>query len=450
MLRRLSPVIVCLVFAALGCEKKQPQGQEAAAATRPAGVPAGMTAIGEGGRVFISQKPLTAGQYVAYLEGTGQPIPDQWKHAKGGAPASDEVATGLSRQDAADCATWHMRRLPTAEEWKAGAAAVGARAYPWTADGAPASPLAEAFLVQDWLPGSDGERQARQAKDALAKTIMNERTAEVQQLRKQLEDLVGPQGSRRSEAWNQVKPAFFALMDQKKKLAELKAERETRTEVLDILTRLNLAKAKVAALLKGTEPSQAAADQAVNGYANQLAKIRADMQAVRDDLQKTTGAMQDEVVATTKALEAAGTGEAQAHAQKAQAVLAESSAPIQNAQQAATTAQALRSALQALKDTDSVLNLPGIEQIKKQTADVEKQIADLSSPDPTAAQIADVRQKMSQLGQTIDREFVQEKMLFQDLDDLVTLRAHKKAVEAGLDALKQALGKAPASKAPAA
>jgi hypothetical protein len=408
-----------------------------------------MVALGESGRLFISQKPLTTGQYVAYLEGTGQSIPDQWKRAKAGMLATDEAITGLSRKDAANCATWYMRRAPSPEEWKLAAAAVGERPYPWTADGAPASASAEVFLVQDWLAGSDAERQARQAKDALAKAILEEQTAEVQQLRKQIDDLVGPQGSRRPEVWTQLKPAFFALLDQEKKLAELKAERETRAEVLEILNRLNLSKAKLAALLKGTEPSQAAADQALNGYANQLAKIRAEMQVVRDDVQRSTGAMQDEVVSLTKALEAASGGEAQARAQQAQAVLAESSAPIQNAQQAAAVAEKLRASLQGLKETSSTLNLPTIEQIKKRTADVEKQIAELSSPDPTVAEMTDVRQKIDQLGQAIDHDFVQERLLIQDLDDLVTLRARKKAVEAKLDALKKALGKAPAAKAPA-
>lgn len=444
MLRRLDFLVICLAVAISGCEKKQPQGQGAVATARqPSAAPGGMVAIGESGRVFVSQKPLMAQQYVAYLEGVGKSVPDQWKRAR---PTADQAITGLSRNDAANCATWYMRRLPTAEEWKLAAPAVGERPYPWTADGAPASASAEAFLVQDWLPNSDGEGQAREAKDALAKTVLDEQTAEVQQLRKQLEDLVGPQGSRRPEVWNQVKPAFFALLDREKKLAELIAERETRAEVLEILNQLDLEKARVAARLKAGEPNQPAAEEAVNAYAKKLTKARTDMQRVRDDLQNSTRAMQDEVVSLTKALEAASTGEAAGRAQQAQAVLAESSAPIQNAQQGGAVAEKLRAALQGLKESNSTLNLPSMEQIKSRTADLDKQTGELSGPDPAAEKISAVRQKMAELGGIIDHDFVQEKLLFQDLEDLVTLRAHKKAVQTSLDALKKALGKAPGAR----
>lgn len=447
MFRKAAPAVICLAMLVLGCEKKKPEEATPVRVARGVvAVPAGMAAVAEGGSVFITKKPLTVGQYLQYLEATNQPIPDRWKVFAPDAPELGAPMAGLSRQETAYCATWFLKRPPTPEEWQKAAAVVSQRPYPWAADGTPASPSAEIFVVQSWAPGSDAEFQARQAKANLAHTLMAAHLGEVQRLRAELEALAGGQAAGQETTWAQIKPTFFSLLDQEKKVAELRAARGGRAEVLEILNRLAIAKAKMAAQLAAGELSPEAADKAVAAYASVLAKTRTEVQGTRDDLQKSVTAAQDEVVALTKEVESAGTGGAGAVSEQAQAALAESAGPVQSTEQAVALEAKLGAALKSLKEAGPALKLPSIEQIKARSAEADQQIKELSAEDPAVAQIRDVRQKMDQTGRTVEREFLQEKLLFQELDDLVDLRASKKAVEAKLKGLIQALGKEAAAK----
>ena len=438
MLRKAVPLAVVLVLVACGCEKKKPE-EAAPVRVTPQGLrpPTGMAPFRPGVALFISREPLTVAHYLEYLEATDQPIPEQWKAVQPGSADAARPITGLSRTEAGHCATWLMKRLPTPAEWQEAKEVIGEHPYPWTESGEAVSPDAQVFLVQDWTYGSDAEEQARRARNELPKAVLEAHVKEIERLRERLQEDLGPAGAQR---WEQLKPAFFALLEQEKSLAELRALRETRAEVLEILNQLALAKVKMGAILTLAEGETAEAQAALQAYERQLSEARAKVQSVRDDLQKAAAAMQSEVVARTKALEDAGNALAAEAARGAQAALAESTAPIQTMEQAASVAKVLRSAVAALDSARAPLSgLPRLEDIQKKATDLDGLIRELSGPDPNVAEIQTVRQKMESVGQTIDREFLQEKLLLRELNELVELRARKKAVEAKLNGLKKAM-----------
>jgi hypothetical protein len=83
--------------------------------------------------------------------------------------------------------------------------------------------------------------------------------------------------------------------------------------------------------------------------------------------------------------------------------------------------------------------VPSLEETDSRTAALDEDIQQLSGEDPAVAEIKDMHQRIAGFSEAMNREFLQEKLLFQELDELVELRARKKAVEAMLNGLKQAM-----------
>jgi hypothetical protein len=354
--------------------------------------------------------------------------------------AAEQAVTGLSRKEAGRCATWHLKRLPTTEEWQQAAAVVQPRSYPWLEDGAPAAAEAEIFLVQDWSAGTDGEAAARKAKEGLAETILKEGIENVERLRQELSDMIARRKRRQEDQWKQFKPRFFQLLESEKKLAELQARKEGRAEALEILTRFAVKKGRLAAALATTEVTPEDAEKAAKGYEDELAQARSTLQGVRETLQTSTQEQQEEVLELTRMFEQDGAVEAGRGVEDAEAVLQQAPETVEDATQAALQAETLQAAVLQLGEVSPAFEgVPSLEETESRAAALDEQIRQFSGEDPAVAEIKDMRERIAGFSEAMNREFLQEKLLFQELDELVELRARRKAVEAMLNGLKQAM-----------
>ncbi|MHC4481260.1 MAG: SUMF1/EgtB/PvdO family nonheme iron enzyme, partial [Planctomycetota bacterium] len=375
MVRKVTCLAICLTGIILGCEKKAPEPAPAPPVVkRPVAAPAGMAPVGESRSVFIAQTPLTVGQYVTYLKGTGQAIPSMHEGVEPESPRAGEPVMGLSRAEAARCATWHLRRLPTPQEWQEAAEVVGPRPYPWLDDGAATAAEAEIFLVRDWAAGSEAAARAREAKEGLRKGVLAEHAESLDQLRRKLQQMIESRYAFQSEQWKQLKPAFFSLLEKEKKLAELAARRESRAEVVEVLGRLAIEKGKLAATLKTADLTPEEEDAARDAYESKLAEVRAKTQEVREELRQSVQAQQQEVLDLTRLIEEQGTAEAAVGLQEAEAALEEGAAAPKDAAEAARMAAALEEAMGGLQGAIPAFEgMPSLEQIDERAGMLDQQ-----------------------------------------------------------------------------
>lgn len=443
---RVTPIAICLVLLVLGCEKKEAEKEAAPLLVRRGvALPAAMVPIREGVPVFITKKPVTVGEYGGYLQGTGQAMPERWRGLQPGAPVA-----GLTRKEAGRYAVWALKRLPTAQEWRQAAAVVGSRPYPWPEGAAPGAAGGDVFLVQDWPAGSDQELKARQAKAALPETILAEHKDEIAELRAQLQQATERHRTSREEQWKQLKPGFFALLEKQKELAGLRARQRAMADVLEILSEMAADKARLAVRLKTADLGPEAADAEVEAYEQKLADVRAKVQEVRQKLQQTTKELQDELVALTRRFEMVGATEVAAGLAAADVAVEADSTPPENIEQAARLAKELESALRLAGERRPAFeDFPGMDDIEGRMAQLDKQIEQISADQRLATEVETLRRKVAGLDQTINREFLQEKLLCQELDELAELRARMKAVEEKVDGLKEILGPASGAGVPA-
>ncbi|MGD2175087.1 MAG: SUMF1/EgtB/PvdO family nonheme iron enzyme [Candidatus Brocadiaceae bacterium] len=395
-----------------------------------------------GETLLITEEPVSIGQYVEFLRDTGQPVPEQWQGIRPGVAGADLPVTGLTRREAEQFAAWDMKRLPSPEEWQEADEVTAGHPYPWS-DGSPSEPGAELFLVQNWLPGSPGEQKARQRKEGLPAEILAEYQQQVDGLRQQLRQMVDRLQERRAALWQEAKPAFFNLLEKKKELA-LKEAEQRRTEVVEVLQTLLTEKGQLAVKLKTQDPDPEQADQMVQQYGRRLSDALAKVQEVRQSLEEKTKELQDEVVRLTQEFE-------EGEAERLTALSEHVRTALQGAEQEARSMegvlalrQRLRDALQEVRDRAPALEeLPTADELEQQAARLEQRIRQVAEDAELAQKVEDLRSRLKTVGETIDREFLKEDVLYKELSELVDLRARKEAIEAKLEALKAAFGEEP-------
>ncbi|NLW51350.1 MAG: SUMF1/EgtB/PvdO family nonheme iron enzyme [Candidatus Brocadiaceae bacterium] len=440
MFRQLLPAVVCVALLVTGCEKKEeatpPPVRRVVGPT--AQTPAGVTLLPGEQFVFITTRPLTVGQYMDYLEGTGQDVPVQWQDVLPGSPEAGRPVVGLSRKEAKRCAVWHMKRLPTPEEWTRAAETVRPRPYPWTEDGASVSPSAEVFLVQAYRPGSPEEQKARQEKEGLAGALLTEAVAEVQARAAELHDRIAAERTRRQLAWQEFKPAFFATVDRRRALAQERGLRAGRAEALAIVTDLAARKGGLARRIATTDMDAGQIDAEVADYGRLLAEVRANAQKARERLQAGLDTAQQAVVELSKAYEQWGASRVGLGLSEVEAMVEEAAAPPGTIALAATAGLRLDAAARRLEQMAGTGALPDMQALRAHAAQDEEQSGQLP-PDESPARMAELREKMAVFGQSIGREFLQEAEVFADLEKLIELRARKEAAEAGLQYIRDAL-----------
>jgi hypothetical protein len=432
MLRRTWPIAVCCLAFVIGCSKREPAAAPATPAGPAVSAPDGMVALQEKPPVFLTKSPVTVAEYVQYIKASRQPVPEAMRAVALGGPGGDQPVSNLTRKQADRCATWNLKRLPTEQEW-AKASAVATGPYPWggTDEAIPvATPL---YLAQDWLPGTPQEQKAQAKKQELEQALEAERAAGFGQARQELADLVKARKAAAEERWQQFKPAFFKLVEVKKHLGELNGQTACRQDVLAIVARMATAKGKVAATVALAENDP---KPAIKAYQDQLAQWRADEQTTRQSLEDKTKQLQQDVLKQTDAFD-------QLDAKTIADKFAEVDALLQQSAQAPTDARAasdlqskLVAATQDLKSAPLPFDsLPDPAALAKDAADEQKQIDTFPADKETTAKIADLKDHIQSFGQSIGQDFLDEKLLLQDLDTLPDLRSHRDAVQANLTAL---------------
>jgi len=79
----------------------------------------------------MARKPVTRGEYLAFVKDTGWRMPDSWRRT---GPTPDEQrlpVTGVTLDDARAYASWAQARLPTTAEWLAALRGDEGRRAPW-------------------------------------------------------------------------------------------------------------------------------------------------------------------------------------------------------------------------------------------------------------------------------------------------------------------------------
>ncbi len=443
-LRTLIGTSMCLLLLAPGCERKEPEGEPPLTQVRAAvTAPEGMAAVREGAAVFMSRQPISLGEYVAYLWDTEQPVPPQWEGTRPGTPGAQAPVVGLSRDEAELYAVWTMNRLPEREDWTAAAAIVGSRPYPWEDDGS-AVPDAALLLVRDWQPGSEQEQEALGLKAALPARILAGYQEAVGDVRKRIEELARDRKARVADLWSQIKPAFFNLLDKKKQLADLTARREKQGETLEILKTVLFEKGKMAAELKTQDLTPEEKEKLVQAYDEQLSNILAEIQEVRSNLQEANKKLQEQVVALTKRFEEGGALQVEVLSDAARKLLDDTAQAAASIREAVDWKVELQAVLESLEARTPILDrTPTLDDLKEAAAGMEQRIQQFGEDQEIAAQIDDVRNRIKNIGETVQREFLKEKLVFEELSGLVGLRASKEAIQATVDGLKEALGETP-------
>jgi len=444
MCRKRITLAICLVALAFGCEKKEPEKKAPVVTVTPTfATPAGMVAIQEGVPLFISKKPVSIGQYLRYLEDTGQPAPDRLRNVKPDSPGASLPVMGLTRKQAERYATWSLARLPTRQEWSRAASVIGVRPYPWPTDEQDCVAVGEIYTFRDWPDGSPGEAAARRAKGRLLDDILSDHKERIARLRERLQEALNNRQASAAQQWQQLKPALFALLDKEKKAAELSARNEAEANVLEILGRLAAAKAELAVKLKTGNLTEEQAKAEIEAYNKMLATHRTEAARARRSAEERSKQLQDQVVAVTRQLERQLAALASpAGLQGARDALNQSEGEPQDIADAARIEGLLEAAAAQLAQAPPVpRNLPDAGQVAARSAELDKQMKQHSGEDEAAARIADLKQKIKDLDEAIGQSFLQEKLFLQDLDELIPIRARMKAIEAHARALSRMLGR---------
>ena len=439
MLRRTLPIAVCCLAVVIGCGKKEPAPAGAPAAGKGAAVqaPEGMVVLGEKPPVFLTKGPITISQYVQYMKASGQPVPETMRAVALGGPGGDQPVTELTRKQAERCAAWDLKRLPTQQEWTKATTYVAGAPYPWEAVDDSARAVTPLYLVQDWLPGSPEEQRAQARRQDLVTALEAERAAGFGKARQDLADLVKARKAAADERWQQFKPAFFSLVDKQKRLAELNGQKACRQDILAILSSVAAEKGKLAAAIALHEGDTQAA---IKTYQDKLAVWRSDLQKTRQSLDDKAKELQQDVVKQTDAFDQAAAKAIADKFAEADALLQQSTQAPVEPKDAAALQSKLVAALEDLKAAPAPLeNLPDPAAVTTQVADVQQQIDKSPADKESADRIAAAKGRIQALTENVSQDFLDEKLLLQEVDTLVDLRGRRDAVQANLAALTGAM-----------
>ena len=440
MVRKLCVLAICLAALLTACKKKT--APEKPEAQRQVVAPAGVTQVPDTmPPVFISTEAVTVGEYLAFLQGTGQPVPQRFAAEEVGIGASLE---GLTLNEAQRYATWKMMRLPGAAEWTKAGKIVGDDPYPWGEELGPDEPRkgARVFLVRDWAEGSEGEQSARQKKKTLLERLLLQQTEKLTQMRGKLLEASAVAGARLRDQWEQVKPNVFKALQQAKEHAELAAREHLHESVLAMLNKVGEEKKKLINL-KVRESTREVMDEAGKQYGKFLADLRKEIQTKKEALLKKNEQLQAKALELKKNLESVGQRSSDRLRAEVGAIAEEAAAKVDSMQKALR----LQKRLEANEDN--------IKQVEKASQEVFRQVAE-----GLAARVKDLEGRIEELhkqineqqdnvrtlqdsikklSKHIEKQFLDESFLFNDLEELTGVSVRKSALEAEITELEKTL-----------
>jgi len=323
------------------------------------------------------------------------------------------------------------------------------RPYPWNEDGSPVAATAEVFLVQAYVSRSPEEGAALRDKEGLAEAVRKEYVAESTRLAEEVRDRIAAEQTRRQLAWQEVKPAFFALLEKERNLAQEKETRAGHADVFGQVDELMKAKRHLAVALVAGDLTTEQKDAATAEYGRLVANKRAEAQKARELLQKGLETAQKEVIDLSKTYEERGVARVDDGLADVRKMIADAGGPPETIVQAAAAKARLEAAAGRLKEALAVGSLPTMESLKQREAQIETELGQLPADD-AAAKTAQLRDGMAKIGEAVSLKSLQEDELLTVLDELAELRARKRAAEAGVKFLKAALPQAAAGPGPVA
>jgi len=443
--RRILLLAVCVVVLLPACRKKT-RPQEPTVAKQPSvQAPAGMAVIkGVGkGPVFIRKAAVTIGEYCDFVRAVGRPVPLKWSGE--GVELADPV-TALTLKEAQDYATWQLARLPDAREWRAAAAVVGDEPYPWSEDIGPDIPRtgARLYLVQDYLPGSDGERAAIERKDQLLQQILSAHADRIVELQDELKRRLTESESEWQDLWRKYKLEFFSYLKEKKNAVQLQAERRRRKDVLDILDEVVKEKMKQIHL-KASQAGQAALDKAAEEYQAFLNRNRKEVKDKAQKLEESAKALGEESLRLKKKLEELGESVPAATFQQARQKLEGASRTVATLNEALNARNLLEQGLGIVAGFGSALDeiRQSEARVKQEAQKLQSTLKELAKPDEGKEKIRSLQEKIVGFNKHLEREFLQEKLLFDELGELLASSARVEALKGEIEELDSALGGLP-------
>jgi len=419
MTRHAMFTAVCLCVLAIGCERKDPavviDGPDP---TTKTGAPDGMIALGnDGAAPFLRKAPVTLDEYHEFCKAT--------KILAAYSASGKQPITGLDAEMSRQLAAWRMTRPATPTELAQARAQIG-------------DPATRLFLVQDWLPGTQGESDARAAKDTLMKNAaLTGVRREITGLRATLSDRIEDTREACDDHWLKLKPALFSLVEEQKTRDELRqttSEKLLRTVVGIGAARLRLRTAVL------TSDTDAAKVKAIQEYEDTLAMTRKVLAANLTDLaaeQKIAGARIRDI--TTK-LERAGGIAINGVAAVQADLLARTSTPAPTRERAEADRVALNEAIAALTDVEPAIGkLTSLDDIAKELTAVKAEIALLGEKtpaDPLRSKLAKQLELLTKPDTSIQRQFDQEPLLLKDIDAWGDAMARQNVLAAKLKRLQ--------------
>jgi len=442
MWRRACLLGVCLVLLVGGCKRKQPEPEGPGAREPEVVAPPGLAHVpGTKPPVFITRSPLTVGEYLLYVEATGEPLPEPL--AAEGVAETDPVM-GLSLAQAKRFATWQMMRLPTASEWRQAARIVGAGPYPWGAQRGENEPRGDArlFLVRAWAEGSAEQRAAAEAKEELAEELLTQRRGEISAALDRLHESAAQAVERLGAKWREVKPALFERARKGKEYADAAARRRGMKTALDYVQRVGQRKAELINLKYSEGVTPDAMKEGIEKYKAFLAEQRNEVQALLDELLQASQEASRQATALAQQLEQAGDALTAGPSAVAAGEREETVRQVRSLADAVRERDRIASMLKEVEATEAEVTafLEGLQaDLTAQTEELETRLASLGDPDETAAQIEDLQARIQGLNENLREEFAQEPHIFNALEQLTEVSARKKGIEREVNDLKEIL-----------
>lgn len=433
MLRKMAILSVVVAVLVPACEKRTPpEKPDDKRASLEQQTPEGMTVlpVQPGAPVFITRQAVSGGAYSEFLKATGV--------APKRSLDSEKPILGLSLNEASAYATWRLMRLPTAREWEQGRHIVGAAPYPWGAEVSAEThrEMAQLFLVKDYLPGSDGEKGAQQKKKELIRGLFREHHKEIEGLRAELQKQVERHKVEQQQWWRTYKLALFELVQQKRELAQLESLKARLQAVISLLEQVEKEKMKLVRL-KTSEASDAAVEKAAEEYKKFLAAQREAVGKVVRDLQMTNKKLQNEGLALKKKLEEAGAKMLSEAGKAGERAVQEAAAKVQDFEAARVAREKLEKVAEALRGARvPPFDLKSLKVLAEKVEKLKKRVQELTASQQVAGRIKTLRERIARFSDHLKKQFLNEKLLFKDLDDMAEGKARQTALEKELEELK--------------